>query len=584
MDILFVDAFKQSSLTYFPLGINLLSTIIETNSNYASEVISFPNLLAEKKISDNILLEDNFETIVQYLINKKPKIISFYTIGDSYFISLTVAKNIKKIDKDIKIIFAGPHVSLCSRETLEAFDFIDLIAIGEGEKNIIRIMDYFHNKEKIENIQGICYRKSNQLVCNEAQPLIENLDELPMLELSKESYPTVIPIEAGRGCPFNCTFCCTKTFWKRNVRFKSIARLIEEIRYYMIKYNVNQFDFIHDLFTANKKYILEFCQKIYDLKIDIEWSCSARADSLDGEIIGLMAQAGCKKVLLGIETGSQRMQKMINKNLNMSEVKTTSKLLKLYNIEMQVSFIYGFPTEDEADLLQTLNLIRFFVEKMLLQEVTINKCICFPGTQIYFTQKNNLIFNEENLSLFNYCAKKHVDFIKKYPNLFSGSFLIDNQLIDKYFYLDIFINYIYNFFAFRTPKTLNGILQYYNDNLLDFYLEYEIEVKRFTSLLTRTIYYEDKLSSVREEMFDSLGFFIEQKLADEFLAQLFQFEQEIMKISLNINDIKTKALIFDYDMLLYYQESKKQKDKCRLILTVTENQEIKIEKDLDNSL
>ncbi len=579
MDILFVDGFQQSSIITFPIGINLLSTIISKNSNYTSEVISFSDLIAEKKVPDNILLEKDYETIVRYILNKSPKIVSFYTIERSYFISLIVAKNIKKIDKEIKIVFAGPHVSLCSLDTLKAFDFIDVVAIGEGEQNVISIIDYFNNREKIENIKGICYRKEDQIVYNEPTPLLENLDELPMLELNEDSLPFIIRIETGRGCPFNCTFCCTKTFWKRKARMKSTDRIINEINYYMNKYNIREFDFIHDQFTAYKEKTLEFCRKILDQGIDIEWSCSARADTLDKEIISLMAQAGCNKVLLGIETGSQRMQKEINKNLNMSEVKDTIKLLDRHGIEMQVNFIYGFPTEEEEDLLKSLNLIRFCVEELLIQEATIYKCAYLPGTHIYFTQKNNLVFNEDNFYLFRYPAKNHGDFIKRYPNLFSGLFIFNSRLVDKYFYLDIFINYIYNYFAFRTPKTMNEIITFYDNSLLDFYLAYKTEMKRITTLLNRTVYYGDKLSDVREEMSRSLELFIKNNMKNDFIADLYRFEKEIMKISLSKNSKVSEVQTFDYDMLLYYQRLKKKKEKCKLVFSVTEDKEVSIIKE-----
>ncbi len=579
MDILFVDAFQQSSIINFPIGINLLSTIIHTNSNYTSEVISFPNLLAEKKVPDNILLEKDFETIVRYILNRSPKIVSFYTIERSYFISLIVAENIKKIDKSIKIIFAGPHVSLCSLETLKAFDFIDMVVIGEGEQNVINIIDYFNNREEIENIKGVCYKKEDQILCNEPSPLIENLDELSMLELNEDNLPSIMRIETGRGCPYNCTFCCTKTFWKRKARMKSTDRIISEIKYYMNKYNIRQFDFIHDQFTAYKKNILEFCSRIVDQGIDIEWLCSARADTLDKEMISLMARSGCKKILLGIETGSQRMQKLIKKNLNMSEVKDTIKLIDRYEIEMQINFIYGFPAEEEEDLLKSLNLIRFCVEELLIQEVTIFKCACLPGTHIYFTQKNDLIFNEDSFYLFKYPAINHIDFIKRYPNLFSGLFILNSGLIHKYFYLEIFINYIYNYFAFRTPKTMNEIIRFYNNSLLDFYLAYQTEIKRMTTLLNRMVYYGDELGDVREKMSNSLEVFIKDKMKNDFIEQLYRFEEEIMRIKLKENSKASKVETYDYDMLLYHQKLKKKKEKCKLVFTFTEDKKVSITKE-----
>ncbi len=230
------------------------------------------------------------------------------------------------------------------------------------------------------------------------------------------------------------------------MRLKSADRIINEITHYMNKYGVKKFEFIHDLFTASKKNILEFSRRIVDLGLDIEWICSARTDTLDEETISAMAPAGCNKIFLGIETGSQRIQKIINKNLDISEVKDAIKLLDKYGMEMQVNFIYGLPTEDEDDLLKSLKLIRFCVEEISIKVAMIHKCMCFPSTHIYFTQKNNLVFNEENFNLFEYPAKNHLNFIKNYPNLFSILFTIDNKLINKYFYLDIFIDYVYNFF------------------------------------------------------------------------------------------------------------------------------------------
>ena len=473
---------------------------------------------------------------------------------------------------------AGPHASLCSLETLKAFDFIDMVAIGEGEKNIISIIDYFNNREEIENIKSICYRKSDRIVYNEAQQINENLDELPMLELEKDTHLSVMPIDSGRGCPYNCTYCCTKTFWKRKVRLKSANRLMDEINYYMNKYNIIKFDFLHDLFTANRKVVLEFCNKIVISKTEIEWSCSARADTLDEEMISLMARAGCKKIYLGIETGSQRMQKVINKNLNILEVKDIIKLIRKYNIQIKTNFIWGFPSEKEEDLLQTINLLRFCVEKMLITEITLDKCKCYPGTHIYSRYKNNLIFKEKNFYLSAYPAKQHADFIRSYPDLFSCLFTLDDELIDKYFYLDSFINHIYMFFVFAIPKTISEIIAYYNNNILDFYLEYEADVKRITTLLTKTIYCGDKLSDIRKEMFNCLEHFINDKMENEFIDQLFRFEVEVLRTSLSSNSEDFNVLTFNYDMLLYYQKLKKKKIKCKLVFTVTEDKAVSIYK------
>lgn len=575
MDILFVDTFIQSSLSYFPLGINLLSTIVNTTSSYTSEVVSFSNLILEKKLPTTILLENNFETIVQYILDKNSKIISFYTLSEQYYISLIVAEKIKKINKDIKIVFAGPQASLLSSETLDVFDFIDLIAVGEGEQNIISILDYFNNKEEIENVKGVCYRKQNNIVCNEPSPLIYNLDKLPMIELDMGTIPNNFYIESGRGCPYNCTFCSTKTFWKRKVRLKSVHRIIEEVKYYTTKYNIKKIDFVHDLFTANKKHVLEFCNKLVDLDMDIKWMCRARLDTLDEEMVDRMAKSGCYKIGLGIETGSQRMQKEINKNLELSNFRDKMRMINSY-VPIQVCLIYGLPTERKEDLLQTMDLVRFCVEEMLVKIIQMNKCRCYPGSHMYLTQKDNLVFKEKNISLYNYPTKNHVDFIKSYPNLFSGLYTIKNEVLDKYFYLDTFINYIYLSVIHKIPKTMNEIISYYNNSLLDFYLEYEDEVKRVETLLVGAMYYGEKIVDVIEEIFNGFENFVKHKMKSEFIIQLFQFEVEIMRVSLDSESYKSKVLTFDYDMLKYYKELSKKKEECKIAFTALEDKTVSI--------
>ncbi len=552
-----------------------MSTIINTTSDYTSEVISFSNLCVENKLPCDILLENNYKIIVDYILAKEPKVVSFYTLESSYFITLIVAKRIKEIDKNIRVILAGPQASLCRLETLEVIDFIDLIAIGEGEKNIISILDYLNNKKSIEDIKGVSYKKSNKIICNESQQLNEDLDGLPMLKLDKNTLPTIFPIETGRGCPYSCSFCCTKTFWNK-VRLKSIDRLITEIEYYMNKYDIRKFNFVHDLFTVNRRHILEFCRKLIDLNINIGWGCSARIDTLDEEMISLMARAGCNIVFLGIETGSQRMQKEINKNINLSEVKDTIRLLIKHNIEMKTAFIYGLPNETEDDLLQTMDLIRFCVEKMSIEKITLYKCVCCPGSQIYFTEKDNLFFDERKLILFEYPGIKQVDFIKQHPYLFSSLFTINNELQRKYMNLDVFISSIYTTLFFRVPRTIDEIITYYNSNILNFYIEYEQEIERIVILLTKTLYYESKLSDVRQEMLCSLEDFIKHKIGDKFIIQLLEFEIEMLRTAQGKNKEKSKVLTFDYDMLLYYEKVKKKNEQCRLIFSCGEDEEVEI--------
>ena len=219
-----------------------------------------------------------------------------------------------------------------------------------------------------------------------------DLDTLPYINFDLIPYANKIesfPLDVGRGCPYNCKYCSTKSFWKRTYRLKSSSRIILEIKDIMQKYNVNRFEFQHDLFTADKHRIIHFCDSLMNEKIDIKWSCSCRIDTLDKEMIEKMSLAGCDSIFLGIETGSQYMQKVINKNLNLANIWNIITLLQQYNFKIKVSFIYGFPEEKQDDIRMTLAVIKRLLEHKVI-DITIGYITFLPSTQYYDEYKDVL--------------------------------------------------------------------------------------------------------------------------------------------------------------------------------------------------
>lgn len=128
---------------------------------------------------------------------------------NNYHFVLKVSKYIKETNNNIKIFLGGPQASLTAIKTLKAFNFIDLIAIGESEKNISEIVDILLNNDIFpKNIKGISYRCNGEIKVNERADVIRNLNELPYLDYNLISYfdkIDVIDIETSRGCPFACT-------------------------------------------------------------------------------------------------------------------------------------------------------------------------------------------------------------------------------------------------------------------------------------------------------------------------------------------------------------------------------------------
>lgn len=158
------------------------------------------------------------------------------------------------------IIFGGPHAGFVDKETLESFDFIDVIVRGEGEHTLLELLDAFQAKKPFDRIKGITYRSEADIIRTPARDVIDHLDELPLpsyhlIENVDYYYENeaerFIEIEAGRGCPFLCKFCSTSVFFSRKYRVKSPEKLIAEMKWLKKNWGITLFGLIHDNLTVN---------------------------------------------------------------------------------------------------------------------------------------------------------------------------------------------------------------------------------------------------------------------------------------------------------------------------------------------
>ena len=208
-----------------------------------------------------------------------------------------------------------------------------------------------------------------------------------------------VALDVGRGCPFSCTFCSTKTFWKQKFRLRNITDILNEVKYLVENYGVKIFDFKHDLFTVNKKRILQFCDGLQNTGLKIEWGCDSRIGVIDTEMIDRMVDSGMTNIFFGIESGSDEMQKIINKRLNLNEADRIVKYCLNKGLKVTTSFIYGFPEETDDTVSDTMKLaIRF---QNYGCNVLTNMCHITNGTELYTKYKDVLYFSEN--TSFNQC-------------------------------------------------------------------------------------------------------------------------------------------------------------------------------------
>jgi len=299
-----------------------------------------------------------YERAAREILAERPQAVGFTALGCSFLFALNVAALLKASEPDLPVLLGGPHATMLHRQILERFEQFDAVVRYEADETFPAVLDNLERRS-FEGIPGLSWRGAGGLHFNAGSPKVEDLDRLPLADY--EHYPVeelgleLLRIEAGRGCPFMCTFCSTASFFQRSFRLKSAGRLVAELDRLHERYGFRDFKLDHDLFTVNRRKILEFCEAAKGR--GYRWRASARVDCVDEELLKRMAEAGCVGLYFGIETGSARMQQVAKKRLDLALVRPTLAVCERLGIETTASFITGYPEELEEDQADTLDLL-----------------------------------------------------------------------------------------------------------------------------------------------------------------------------------------------------------------------------------
>lgn len=465
-EVLFITPNMQRKAVDDSIGTALLATIL-TQQGIGCEIMQFSRFGNPKDFET--FMANAVDTVVAH----EGKIVSFYARCDTYHIILTMAEQIKK-RKDVTIVFGGPQADISAVDTLQEFSHVDYVCCGEGENTVYPFFSSLLQGTPDLSVPGLTYRRDGKILQNPRPVLIEDLDTLPEVDYSLLGLKQPVdntdpfPIDVGRGCPFSCTYCSTKTFWGRKYRLKSPQRIYTEIKRLNEMYGVTYFAFEHDMFTMNRRQVVETCQLLKTLDFPVSWKCSVRIDCVDKELIDIMKDAGLDSLFIGIETGSPRVQKLINKNLKLEKAVDMLGYIHSKGIGITASFIYGIPEETEEDLSQTLALIAQIAK---LDGAQIATCLCtfLPGTELTYRYLDKLepaakTTEVSDAPAFTECAQ----LISTHPKVFLYLWEYNTPLRTK---LEHFTTFI------RVWQELQPVYQYYSEQypqerLLDMYLEW----------------------------------------------------------------------------------------------------------------
>ena len=351
------------------------------------------------KILDTEALSLDYSKIKQYLIKENPDIIGFTCLSPTINHVLKICQIIKEdLKLNSSIVLGGIHPTIFPEETIKNL-YVDFIVIGEGEITFFELVKTIQEKKyDFKNINGLYFKKENQIIKNQPRELISDLDNIPfpardLFDLNLYSpAPTkrltdeeCSPILTSRGCAFNCIHCVSKSIWQRKIRYRSSENIIAEIEECINKYNIKEFSIIDDNFTLNKNRAIEFCRKVIKKKLPIAWICFSRADGINDELVKIMAKAGCKKISLGLESGSQKILDLMRKQTTIEQGKNTVEIIRKNKILVHASFMIGNIGETKETARETIN----FAKRLDLDNASFFITCPVPGSDLYYYAKDN---------------------------------------------------------------------------------------------------------------------------------------------------------------------------------------------------
>ncbi len=351
-------------------------------NQYSEEMTSYGSYLVNQSRPDNPIWQE-YRAILREV---QPDVIGITALTASYPTSLTCAKIAKEELPNCIVVIGGPHPNAVPSQVIKDSPHIDVVVTGEGELTLIEILDRVVTSQPLDGIPGTFTRRS----VAPPRTFVPELDQLgwptkgrcadPHGLLKRDNFGLVM---FSRGCPYYCEFCASPELWTRKVRWRSAKDMAAEMLAIHREYDTRYFSFEDDTFTLNKKRTIELMQAIIETGLPSVpgfcFTCNTRPDAVDEERLDWMKRANCAAVAVGIESGNPRMLKKIQKAFTVEEVKAAVKLIKQAGLISSGQFMFGLPTETEAEMWDTVRL----ADELECESVMLSVATPLPATLLY---------------------------------------------------------------------------------------------------------------------------------------------------------------------------------------------------------
>ena len=286
-----------------------------------------------------------------------------------------VARVVKAHHPAAHVVVGGPHATPLAREMLAHHPEIDTVCVGESEATFLELVDRIAAGRSPQALPGTVYRDGDRIGVAPDRPAIDELDSLA----SPHDYFDTHIVMTSRGCPWRCTFCGAEASWGRGYRAQSVGYVLDALERAVARSPVKMIQIKDDTFTTNRKRVIELCRGIRERNLQFVWSCDTRVDVLGDELLREMRLAGCERLSLGVESGSQKILDAIDKKITVDEIVHSTELAKKYGIKLRYYMMIGNRGETRETFDETLR----FLERAKPHQYIFAALSVYPGTRDY---------------------------------------------------------------------------------------------------------------------------------------------------------------------------------------------------------
>ena len=326
----------------------------------------------------------NLRRVDSFVSYDKPRIVGISAHTETYGNALRIAARVKEQAPETVVVLGGAHATILPEAAL-AEECVDYVVVGAGERSIVELARFVLEGEgRLEDVPGLGWVDGGGVARVNARAELPDPDDFPRparhlfpLEFYADKYNV---LTATGSCPYRCPFCSAASVWQGRRKLRSPKSVVDEIRWLQANYPVDRVFLTDDILTVNKKWVRDLAEELGTLQHPMRWGCATRVDTVDDELLRVMAAAGCDGIQFGVESGAQSILDSV-KGIERAQVLRAVEGAVAAGIEVVSSFMVPFPEDTRETLAETHRFIKDVGAAG--SRILLSYTCPYPGTRFY---------------------------------------------------------------------------------------------------------------------------------------------------------------------------------------------------------